>query len=169
MLTEATSIGRAASVDFLLLLGRLAEREGYPAIANYAFGTLFPPRKTVSPTELPPGLPDRVVAGVLRTQADLEELRRECVERAGATGRAVPPIIEPAVRAAERLLEPYTRSAAPSFVSGWHIELFVADRAGKRAFVIWYDGSWRGPQGGQIRLEESGGVWSGIQEGFWIA
>ncbi len=167
-----TEIARpnVASVDFLLLLGRLAEREGYPAIANYAFGMISPYSGTagLSP-ELPPGLPETVVASILRTQANLVELHREALERAGATGRAVPPIIEPAVRAVERLVEPYTRSLAPSFMSGWRMVLFVADRSGRRAFVIWEDGSWHGPQGGQLRLEESSGVWSGISLGSWIA
>jgi hypothetical protein len=154
LLTQIVSVSdrSPAPNGFFLLLGRLAEREGYPAIASFAFGVIAQRLgRAAKGTESP----------------DLLELRREVDERSATTSQAVPPPIPGAVAAVELLM--MDDGPTPPFFSKWRIQLFVADRAGRRVFVIWNEGPPRGPQGGQFRLEESGGVWSGISVGAWIA
>jgi hypothetical protein len=172
LLVDFTSMTeRSAPAGSLLLLSRLSEREGYPVLARFASGkvawSLGTPR---APMELPPGLPPFLVAGVRGIEADLEKLRAETKERAATAARAVPPVPPAVAEAVDKLLEERRSSQTPDFfLSERMITLFVADREGRRAFVVWSEGPPRGPKGGQLRLEKVGGTWSGIVFGFWIA
>jgi hypothetical protein len=169
LLADFTSMTeRSAPAGSLLLLSRLSEREGYPALARFAsekaawsWGTLR------AAMELPPGLPPRLTAAVRRIEADLEKLRAEVKGRAS---RAMPPVPPAVVNAVDKLIESRRNTQTPPFLLPERmITLFVADRDGRRAFVVWYEGPPRGPQGGQFRLEKSGDTWSGVAFTAWIA
>jgi len=170
LLTDFTTLAeRSAPVSSLLLLSRLSEREGYPVLARFASEKVA--RSWGAPgaaMELPPGLSPRLVADVRRIEADLEKLQAEAKERATpAAAQAMPPAVAEAV---DKLLEERGNPSIPAFrLPERKITLFAADRDGRRAFVIWYEGAPRGPRGGELRLEKSGDIWSGVVFGFWIA
>ena len=172
LLADFTSMTeRSAPAGSLLLLSRLSEREGYPALArfasekaNWSWGA---PRAAM---ELPPGLPPRLAAGVRHIEADLAKLHAEVKQRAATAARAVPQVPPAVAEAVDKLLEERGSNQTPAFfLAERTITLFVADREGHRAFVVWSEGPPRGPKGGQLRLEKVGGTWSGIVFGFWIA
>lgn len=169
--TAGASERPMAQVGSLLLLGRLAERERYPAVARFAFETAAAGLKWRTPApfpEPPPGLPARVATGIRRGEREVVELRKELEQGAAAAGRATPPVPPGAAVAVDRLISP-DGDASAVFLPEIHTPLFAVDRAGRRAFVIWYGPRPRGPEGGQLRLEESGSVWSGIRVRQWIS
>ncbi|HTG35403.1 MAG TPA: hypothetical protein VLB76_20980 [Thermoanaerobaculia bacterium] len=159
---------RSAPAGSLLLLSRLSEREGYPALARFASEkAVWVWGNPAAAMELPPGLPSRLTDSVRRIEADLAKLHEEVKERAATAERAVPPGV---VAAIDNLVDAGGRSSTPAFLLPERkITLFVTDREGRRGFAIWYEGPPRGPKGGQVRLEKSGDTWSGIQVAFWIA
>lgn len=171
----ATAAGREHGLGFVfqILLGRLAEREGYPALTEHSLGSVASRMGHWATGEStlshPP--PAHVVAAGRRLEADLASVRRSLEEQVRAASAKASHDSEAAVRARavfRELINPRDRrdiffSAEPI------IELFMVDRAGKRAFGIWYEGRPKGPMGGQIRLEESGGVWKSERVGSWIS
>jgi hypothetical protein len=168
LLVDFTSMTeRSAPAGSLLLLSRLSEREGYPALARFASEKAVWSWGTPGAAmELPPGLPPRLAAAVRRIEADQEKLRTEAK---GRVSRAMPPVPPAVVDAVHRLVEARSPETPPFRLPERMITLFVADRDGRRAFVVWYEGPPHGPQGGQLRLEKSGDTWSGILFGSWIA
>lgn len=170
----ATAAGREHGLGliFQILLGRLAEREGYPALAEHSLGSVASRMGDWATGEstLSNPIPAHVVAAGRRLEADLASVRRSLEEQVRAASAKVSHDSEAAVRARaafRELIDPRDRrnifSAEPI------IELFMIDRAGKRAFGIWYEGPPAGPMGGQFRLEESGGVWKSERIGSWIS
>jgi len=168
-LTSLTEHGAPASS--FLLLSRLSEREGYPALARFASEkALWVWGNPAAAIELPPGLPKRLTDSVRRIEADLAKLHQEVEERAATAERAVPPVPPAVAAAVDNLIDAGRKGSTPAFLLAERkITLFVADREGRRAFVIWYEGAPRGPKGGQVRLKKAGDTWSGVVFGFWIA
>jgi hypothetical protein len=179
LLAEAAGREASAGLVFRILLGRVAERDGYPSISADAFGSVARrlERFATGAANIPQPLPERVTAAGRRLETDVASLCRSLEEQAG--------IAEKASRSTDAEVEARVRAAAlaavqPPVAPGERrrplfrraevlVEVLMVDRAGKRAFVIWYEGPPEGPQGGQIRLEESQGAWNLKVVGSWIA
>lgn len=174
LLSESAGREGTAGMIFEMLLGKVADRESYPDVAKVSFRSVAfrVERWTGNPV---PSLPERVITAGQRLKADgaslVQTLREQMRTAAEKASRG--PIPETEIRArtaAEKVIEPFRRSDdRPSFMGGPYLDLFMIDRAGTRAFTIWYEGPPVGPQGGQIRLEESGGSWKAEVIGSWIA
>jgi hypothetical protein len=179
LLAEAAGREASAGVVFQILLGRVAERDGYPAVSADVFGSVArrQERLATGTASISHPLPKRVTAAGRRLEADVASLCRSLEEQAGIAGKmsrspgaevearvqaAVLAAIQPPVAPGERRRPLFRRAEVL-------MEVLMVDRAGKRAFVIWYEGPPEGPQGGQIRLEESQGAWNIKVVGSWIA
>ena len=162
----AGSYERTWDLSVLPLLGRVAGREGYPAVTAFAFRTTSRTLEAWIQRPFDPlaGLPARVIAAGRGREADLAALRQTLEEEARAAGERQAGLPKAALTAV------YLQIMKPDqFAFGLDFLLAFADRAGKRAFVIYYQGPPQGPAGGQIRLEELGGSWRALTVGFWIA
>ena len=174
LLVEAAGREYRASAVFRILLGRLAEREGYPAVTRYSLDAIA---RRLAPLQsgaedLPGPVPPEVIAAGKRLEADLASLCRSLEEQARAAGKTAQSdsAVEGYARAAAlKKVHPEPDLRAVIFEDPIHFELFMLDRSGRRGFAIWYQGPPAGPQGGQLRLEESEGNWKVEIFGSWIA
>lgn len=172
LLVTAAGREHGLGLIFQILLGRLAEREGYPALTEHVLGSVARRMGHWATGEAnlshPP--PAHVVSAGRRLEVNLASVRRNLEEQIRAASAKAPNGSEAEVRARavfQELIDP--RDRRDIFGAEPTVELFLIDRAGRRAFGIWYEGPPAGPQGGQIRLEESGGVWKGEIVSSWIA
>lgn len=176
LLATAAGLEHGLGLTFQILLGRLAEREGYPALTEHSLGSVASRMEhwATGESRLSQPLPERVMAAGRRLEADLASVRRSLEEQVRAASAKVTRDSEAAVRARavfRELIEPRDRPGGRSaiFRAEPVIDLFMVDRAGKKAFGIWFEGRPEGPKGGQIRLEESEGVWRHETVSSWIA
>ncbi len=178
LLTEAAGQEHSGELVLQMLLSRVAKREGYAALSAYSSRSVASLLGywTSGKSRVSRSLPARVTAARWRLETDLTSVRRglERQARASAAKESRRSKSEAEIRARTTFRErikPDRPGERSVFIRDESvIELFMIDRAGKKALGIWsVIRPPEGSHGGQIRLEESEGVWEADLVGYWIS